>query len=363
MKTFKSIYLDKGVFSLNMPDDSEIYNMLEFVGYSGFIPKTFIADLLIVSKYKLYQFVPVLNKSYLKSIYDIFEGTKIDFWVKDTMFVFKKISEKYNLKLLNNYASKGAEFNLDDISFSFNYSFNISDIDDSIMELLNITEEHILETEKLPDNIIDILTISSGYGNFLKSAKSFTVKDEQMQSYGDVFQIHKHRYADPLFDYKFAIKSYNLDKEDVILHKSKTLVVGYFLDSFVGSLEINTLLKLLGTLILLYSDSDISVIIYSFYGDSYSKEELQSKKDIIDYFSKDHQLRLFPIDNSKALRIMVSENKGNEVLYMPNIKNNCTIQSGMRSFCKVNIISLVKSNFNMQYSNICKQTNGIFLTI
>ena len=56
-------------------------------------------------------------------------------------------------------------------------------------------------------------------------------------------------------------------------------------------------------------------------------------------------------------------NKGSEVLYMPNIKNNCTIQSGMRSFCKVNIISLVKSSFNMQYSNICKQTNGIFLTI
>jgi len=49
MKTFISSYLNNYL----VPDDILIYDGLNYVGYTGYIPKTFIADLLILSKIKL----------------------------------------------------------------------------------------------------------------------------------------------------------------------------------------------------------------------------------------------------------------------------------------------------------------------
>ena len=363
MKTFKSIYLGSDKVAKFIPDDTLINNELEFVGYTGFVPKTFIADLLIVSRYKLFQSNINAGTEYIVSLQKIFEEINIMKWLRDTISVFKRISEKYDLRALECYALDGKGFDLSNVKFSFNYSFHITKVSDSIKLLLNITEDHVSEIEKLPEEVIQVLTISNGYGKFMKTSQSIVNTGKPMKNYGDIIHVHKHNLADPLFNYKFSIKSYDIDAEVIDNHRSKKLVIGYFLNSFSGSETINILIKLLGVLSLLYSAPGMEVVVYYFYSFSYQKVTLNSAEDIINYFSKPQQLQLYPVNNTTSLTTLVTENKGDEIIFLPNMNGDCIINSTIASFCKINMISMKESQYNVKYSNICKQTGGIFLTI
>ncbi len=363
MKTFKSTYLANNWVLNTFPDDSLIYNALEKVGYEGFIPKTFITDLLIVSRFKLLNTTFVISNAYVQVLYDIIASTNIKRWIEDTIFLLKRIGDNYNLRTLEAYALSGESFKLESIKFSFNYIFDITEIDENVKQLLNITEDQTSEIIKLPEDIITILTIANGVGKFLKTSKTYTTTHQQMTKYGDITKIHKHVLADPLFKYKFSIKSYDIDKERVVTQNSNAIVLGYFISNYKNQTVIRILLKLLGSIILNNYVEGIKIIVYSFYMNVYSKKELTSIKEIIDYFSKDKQLKLQIINNSKALEAMITENPGSDIIYVPNILNNCNIKNNISSLCRVNMISTKDSRFNIQYSNICKQTNGTFLTI
>lgn len=360
MKTFKSIYLDNGL----VPDDSLIYNALEDVGYEGFLPKTFIADLLIVSKYKLLRVeVPQTVSEYIYSIYKIIDSVNISKWVRDTMYLLKRIGQKYNFRTIESYARKGTNFDLSDISFSFNYVFDIKEINKEVQKLLNISDAQIQEMERLPDDIIDALTIANGLGSFLKTSKRIVADNKQMTSYGDITKIHKHAFADPLFKYKFSIKAYDLDTESIITNKSNRIVIGYFFGNYKRQGIVNILVKILGVIVLNNYIKGIEIIVYSFYADSYTKVELHSVNEVIDYFSSPKQLKIFSINNSKSLESMILENPGDDIIFLPNVLNSCYVDNNMSGSNRVNIISVVESNYNLQYSNVCKKTGGTFLTI
>lgn len=361
MKTFKSVFLINDY----VPDDSLIYNALEDVGYNGFLPKTFIADLLIISKCKVLRFhwPSASPLTYINVLCDIIESVNIVNWVRDTIYLVKRISEKYDLRTIETYANNGVIFNLKDVKFSFNYVFDINSIDEHIQKLLNISEDQMKEVEELPIDVVDILTISNGLGSFLKTSKRIIASNKQMSSYGDVVKVHKHAFADPLFKYKFSIKAYDLDTDTVITHKSNKIVIGYFFGSYKRQGIVNILIKLLGTIILNNYVKDIKIVIYSFYMDTYSKKELYSIDDIIQYFSNSKQLKLFLINNSKSLEKMVTENPGDDVIFIPNILNSCYIRNDISGSNRVNIISVKESNYNLQYASVCKKTGGTFLTI
>ncbi len=360
MKTFKSTHFSNEY----IPDDSLIYNALEDIGYEGFLPKIFIADLLIVSKFKLLRIdIAEDSDDYTHTMNDIINSINIVSWIRDTMYLLKRISEKYNLRVIESYANKGTNFNLVDVNFSFNYVFDINDIDEHIQKLCNISDDQMQEIEKLPEDIIEILTIANGLGSFLKTSKKIVSSNKQMVSYGDIVKVHKHVFADPLFKYKFSIKAYNLDKDEIITHKSNKIVIGYFFGNYKRQGIVNILIKLLGAIILNNYTEDIRVVVYSFYADTYSKKEICSINGVIHYFSNPKQLKLFLINNSKALKSMVIENPGDDIIFVPNILSSCYIGNHLIGSNRINIISVKESNYNLQYANVCKKTAGTFLTI
>ncbi len=360
MKTFRSIYLNNDI----IPDDSLIFNALENVGYDGFLPKTFIADLLIISKSKLLR-IPILKdmNPYITSVHNIISSASIKEWINDTMYLLKRIGQRYNLKVINSLASEGREIKLSEIGFSYNYTFDIEDISESTKKLLNLSEDHILEIERLPEDVIKALTIANGLGSFLKTSKQIVVGEEKMTSYGDITKIRKHLLADPLFKYKFSIKAYDLDTDQIITHNSNKIVIGYFFGNYKRQGIVSILIKLLGVIVLNNYTDDIKIVIYSFYSDTYSKKELSSIEEIIQYFSEPKQLKLFSIDNSKSLESMVIENPGDDIIFIPNILNTCYVRANLSSSNRINIISVEESRYNLQYANVCKKTGGTFLTI
>jgi hypothetical protein len=183
-----------------------------------------------------------------------------------------------------------------------------------------------------------------------------------MESYGDIVKIPKHKYIDPLFDYKFAVKSYNYMTDNLINIQGDRLIVGYYIGSYVNNHPIKSILKLLGSVVLQYGSAK-QVIVYSFYGDSYKKTVLKNSIDIIKFFNEPLQLKIFSIDNTNALNTMISENRGDEIIFMPNIRKDCSIYPGNAGLCKINILSFAGSHYNVKFSSICKQTGGIFITI
>ena len=360
MKTFISLYLNNDL----VPDDILIYDGLDFVGYTGYIPKTFIADLLILSKIKLLKLnVSIINNAYIISIQEIVKTIKLNNWIYDVMLFLKRMSKQYDLRIIENYSRNNIAVSPTNVKFSFNYKFNIKDIDISVQKLLNISERQLQEIDSLSDAVIDILTIANGLGSFLKTTKQITTIPKTMSSYGDIVKVNKHIFADPLFKYKFSIKAYDIPKESFITNKSNKIVIGYFLGNYKRQNIVNILLKLLGTIVLNNYTKDIKIIIYSFYADIYLKKELITEAEIIDYFSSPKQLKLFPINNTKSLETMVIENLGDDVIFLPNILGDCQIRNNISGTNRVNIISVKESEYNLQYSNVCKKTGGVFLTI
>ena len=366
MKKFESTFLDNSI----LPSDSLIYNALIDVGYEGFIPKTFIADLLILSKYKLLvnnlsnvMFSNTSKIDYFKSLCSIIESSNILHWVRDTMYIVKKVGKKCNLRTIENYAKNGLPFDLSNIPSSFNYQFDIKSITSEVQQLLNITKSQYEEIEKLPEDIIEILTIANGLGSFLKTSKQIVSKSKQMSSYGDITKIHKHLYADPLFKYKFSIKSYDIDSDAVVTRNSNKIVIGYYFGNYQRQGLIGILIKLLGTIVLNNFTEGVKIIIYSFYIDTYSKKELSSVEEVIEYFSGPKQLKLFSISNTLALENMINENPGDDIILLPNILNGCYLSNSISGSNRVNIISVSECQYNLQYSNVCKKTGGTFLTL
>lgn len=365
MKTFKSVYFKGDSILKSIPDDGIIYSELESIGYNQYIPKIFLTDLLLISKYKLLHIVPKeLSNNYIKSLYDILNTVNIKSWLKDTLRLLKVISSKYDIRILENYAVNKKSFSLNDITFSFNYEFDLKSLDLNIIKFLKISDKQLSELEKLPEDIIKILTLASGSGNFIKTSIIYTSGSKRMTKYGDIVKLKKSKFADPLFEYKIAIKNYDINKEITSTIKSDKIVVGFFLTSFSKELQPLLLFKLLGVILLsIIKDKDnINVIVYSFFGKAFDKFYLTSIQDIIDLFSKEYQLKIFPVDNDKALETMMSENPNSDIVYIPNINKTCSLK--LRTLgCKVNLISTKKSKFNTSYSNVCKKTRGSFLII
>lgn len=362
MKTFKSIYLSNEL----MPDDSSIYDALRYVGYDGYLPKHFIADLIILGKCRLLN-LPIFtdNNDYIDSVTNIINTSGISHWLRDTMYILKRISSKYNLRVIEELASNGksCKINFEDIGFSFNYTFDINGLNQNIIAFLNITDEQLKETEKLPEEIIEVLSITSGLGSFLKTSKRIVSDYQQMTTYGSIVKIHKHNFADPLFNYKFSIKNYALDSEKVVSTQSNKMIIGYFLGNYKRQHIISLLIKLLGAIVLSNFSDNIKIIVYSFLIDTYSKKEISSSQDLIEYFSSPKQLKLFAIDNSKAIKAMITENPGDDIIFLPNVLGTCVLDNNYSGSNRVNMISVQEAEYNKQYENICKKTGGLFITV
>jgi len=364
MKTFKSISLKNDIFCDTIPDDGIIYSELDAIGYSGYIPKEFLADLLIISKHKLLNTNVLINTLYVQSLIDIISTYKITYWVKDTIKLLNKLGNKYNLRVLNTCALVGDTPNFDIINKSFNYKFDINTIPNSIITFLKITNNQLKEIEKLPEELITILTLASGTGNFVQTSISYKIEKTPMRQYGDITKIAKSKFADPLFKYKFSTKSYRFNTEIKTMTKSNKLVVGFFLNNFSPEFPASLILKLLGVILLYMVEEimNIDITLYSFFGDEYDKIEMKSIEDIIRIFSIPFQLKLFPINNSNALEIMMIENSGADIVFVVNTKADCFLKI-KNSGTRVNLISSKDSKFNIKYSTVCKQTNGAFLVI
>ena len=359
-KTFISTYLNNDF----IPEDSIIYNTLDEIGFNGFIPKNFIADLLIISKYKLLKLkMPDLNNEYINSIYEIINSLDITNWVYDTLYFLKRISNKYNLRTIEAYANAGNKVKLTDIDFSYNYVFDLTNVNEHMQKLFNISDAQMQEIEKLPEDIVDVLTIANSVGSFLKTSKTIVSSNKQMTTYGDIVKIHKHMFADPLFKYKFSIKAYDLDIDTITTHKSNKIIIGYFFGNYKRQGITEILIKLLGAIVLNNYTEGIEIIVYSFFMDTYQKEELHTIDEIIRYFSSPKQLKLFLIDNSKSLETMITENLGNDIVFIPNILGSCHLKDNLSGTNRVNIISVKESDYNLQYANVCKKTKGTFLII
>jgi len=349
---------------LSFPEDNMIYDKFEFYGYDGYIAKTFLSDLLYASKLFILQFKPDNSTRYNIIINKIISTNSIKDWIQDTIKLYIVISTKYDLRVLENYARNREGFNLKDIRFSFNYSFDIKNINPGVQLLLNISVNELEEIDKLPEDVVKILQMSTGYGNFIKTSTSYITVHKSMQKYGDIIKIKKFKFADYLFDYKFALKSYNINSTKEVVHKSNKLVIGYFLSAFAKSMPEYIILKVLGSIILNYvqDEDSINVHIYELHGTkSYNKVILNTEKEIISYFKQDKQLELFPSDNS-VINDMIMQNPSADIVFIPNIHANCTLTT-TAAVGKINILSSHYSKFNNRFRDICKSTGGTFLIL
>jgi hypothetical protein len=359
MKTFKSLYLNNEL----IPDDYLIYSALEYVGYEKFVPKHFVADLLVLAKMKLLGINYVTNNQYLLSVKNIVETNTIAAWIKDTTQILLRISEKYDLRVIEKYAISGDDLDFSIIKSSFNYVFDIERVPENVAKLLNITAAQRLEIIKLSDEVIEVLTIANGLGRFLKTSKQIVSAEKSMNSYGDIVKVHKHNFADPLFKYKFSIKEYDLDYDIMRVKHSDKIIIGYFFSTYKRAAITEILLKLLGVIAITNYNKGMKIIIYSFLLDTYSKKELNSVEELISYFSQPKQLKLFHINNTKAIETMIKENPGDDIVYLPNILGDCYLNNNLSGTNRVNIISVKESDYNIHYSNVCKKTGGTLITL
>jgi len=344
---------------VTLPYIFELEEAIELSGFSGFIPITFISDMIAVAMSKLLA-VELEDTEYIQQLKTLIRFVQSP--MVDTMLIIKLLGQKRDLRQIEKYAISKQAFNMQKVSSSYNYSFDIKKIPDNIKQLLDITTDHEDEIEKLPEEIINILTISSGYGRFIKTSSTYRSTSTQMASYGDIIRIPKHKYIDPLFQYKFSVKGYEYSTDELYTVPGDNLVVGFFIGTYTSSHTIKSLLKLLGALVLQHG-VEKNVTVYSFYGESHNKKVLKDINDIIDYFAAPFQLKMYSVDNTASLNTMITENKGSEIIFMPNIRKDCAILPNNTGLCKVNIVSFLGSNYNIKYANICKQTGGIFTTI
>lgn len=345
----------------NLPYKNILHETLFKIDWVKYIPYNFIADSLVITKDILLHNKTKNPSDYYVTIFNLFNGLKITNWMLDTLKILKDISKIKSLRVIDEFSVNKTKFQLNEIPKSFNYIFDITKININIKTLLQITEEQENEIETLDSEIVNLLTITSAYGEMLRTSKVITTQNKQMKSYSDINRLSKANLASPFFMYKFALKLYTVSYETVDVTFGGKLVLGYFLSSNVGETSIQLILKLLGVLLLLHDVPQI--LIYAFYGNSHIKTILNTPEEVIDYFSTPKQLMLYPINNNTALQTLIIENKGNEIIFLPNTKEDCTLLPAQTGLCKINILSYNSSKFNLKYSTICKRTNGLFLTI
>lgn len=346
---------------LQLPSNNILQQSFEKVGWNGYVPINFFSLIANMVKCKLLSITPELTALYEVPLWDLVVSSKTNLWLENSLKIVKVIGANRDLRIIERFIVDRHEFEMQQIPFSFNYSFDINSLDSNTRQLLHITQNHEDNLEKLPEDVIHILTIASGYGQFIKTSKTNVTDYAQMTTYGDIVKVSKHNLASPLFDYKFAIKSYDISHETEVLVHSKELVLGYFVGSSIGGFTVQSIIKLLGALMLEHKTPNIT--IYSFYGDYYDKVTITDYQSFVDYFSTPKQLKLYPINNTKALQSMIMENKGSELVFLPNPMNDCSILPGHIGLCKINIISFTESVYNIKYASICKRTHGLFLTI
>jgi len=342
-----------------LPYEFELNEAIEFAGLTGYIPYTFISDLVAIATCKTLD-IDIKDTEYTQQLYSLIKFVQKP--LVDTILVVKLLGQKYDLRAIEHYAISKSSFSFEKLPFSFNYPFELKNIPDNVKELLNITEDHEAGIEELSEEVINILTITNGYGKFIKTSSVYTSAPSKMETYGDIIKVPKHKYVDPLFDYKFSIKAYDYLTDNLINVNGDKLIIGYYIGPYVSSHPIRAILKLLGSIVFQYG-VDKKVVVYSFFNDSYKKVQLTNSQDILDFFSSPIQLKMFSIDNTLALNTMISENRGDEIIFMPNITKDCSIYPGNAGLCKINILSFTGSSYNIKFSNICKQTGGIFTTI
>jgi len=360
-KIFKTRSRTLKAFNHLVPEDIFIYNELESIGYESYLPITFLTDMLIIGKCLLLHIELKDLSDYEQSIFGIVNSNRPVYLIRDIVRILKRFSDNYDLRTIELYANEGKLLELSSIDESFNYKFCLKDIDENIIKLLDISEDEINQVKKMDDDIISILTLATGIGTMNIPSISYNMNDDGMTKYSDIVKITAHKFADPLFNYKFSIKAYDIRKEISIEQKSDKLVIGYFLNSISENINVKALYKLIGVIALMYSNN-INIILYSFFGNTFNKYHLKNVQEIIEFFNKDIQLKLFPIDNTKALEYMISENKGDDIVFIPNTNRDCVLKYGSRSG-RINIISSKLSKYNIRFSNICKKTGGMFITV
>ena len=361
MKKFASLRMTWG--NATLPDTHTILQHLDAVGYSMYLPATFLADMLIVGRAVLLrQELP--DDDYVNGIKQLLTEFKINMLVEDVVDILVKLGERYDLRRFELVAAKtfAPEKLLDNHSRSFNYPFEIDDLTDDIVDLLNITDEQLNEVEKMPQEVIDVLTIANNYGVFMQTDSQFhNTKAVSMGSYGDILKIKKFKYADPLFEYKFATKAYDIQEEVEEEIHADTMVIGYFINSFGKGERFRVLIKLLGVLALQFKGGHI--IIYEFIGHQVFKYEVDNRADMISFFKESKQLGLYQEQNEDMLKAMTYDNPGSEIVFLPNTKSNLIIDILDLKGCKINIISDESSKFNKQFANVSAITKGKFITV
>jgi hypothetical protein len=358
MKRLKSQRLQ----SLNniLPSDAYIELELDSIGYNRFVPYTFLADLLIIAKYKLL-YLSLEKTEYVTALSNMLDSFDIKKWVTDVVIVLKEFSTKYNLREFEEIAI-GADIDFNKVSNSFNYKFDLKSINSDTQDLLDITESELKEFEEMDEEVINILTLANGNGNFFNNkAILHQSKDKQMTSYGDITKIKKHKYADPLFKYRYTIKSFNIDEDTTTEIKTDTLIIGIFLSNWIGVKEFKLIMRLLGVLALQFNNPKI--IVYDFITSSYNKYVLDNKEDIIQFFKSPMQLKIFPVANIKMIDILVQENPGSEIIFLPNPEIGIETDIVNLKGCRINMISIEKSKYNQSYKNICSKTGGNFTIV
>jgi len=336
---------------------------LDFNGYEHYIPVKFLTDLLIASKhYILNNKIKPVN-DYEKLVIDIITSNRVKYWIKETTSILHTIAKNYDLRIIEKYAISLESFNLHEIKHSFNYRFDINELSEKELLYLNISENQKNEIDKLDNNVISILEIATGLGNATSESSYYTTDSVQMESYADVLKVNKSKYCDPLFEYKLSVKSFYKDKEVKKTKKSDELILGIFKNIFDINFDLRLLFKVFGLVALRFIENGGSrVKVYDFIDTSYHKTVLKSYNEIIEFFREDIQLRLFPINNTKALEIMLSDSPGSDVIFLPNTKSSCTLPSGLNNK-SINIISSKLSKFNSDFRKVCQLTGGLLKTI
>jgi len=361
MKRFESLRITCN--NVTLPDDMIILQYLDAAGYSLYLPTTFLADMLIIGRaILLRQSLP--DDEYVLGITSLLDSFKITFLVEDVINILIELGKRYDLRKFESVARKQLNSSnlLDVHDKTFNYPFNIDDLTDDIVELLNITEEQLNELEEMPEEVIQVLTIANNYGVFMNAKNVFhNTTAVSMDSYGDILKIKKFKYADPLFEYKFATKAYDIQEEVEAEIHADTMIIGYFINSFGNGRRFRVLIKLLGVLALQFKGGKI--IVYEFISENISKYEMTNKQEIIKFFKSPKQLGLYQVPNDAMLRTMTFDNPGSEIVFLPNIKSTLTFNSFDLKGCTINIISQDESKHNKKFADICALTNGKFITV
>ena len=348
--------------SLNniLPSEAYVEVELDNIGYNRFVPYTFLADLLIIAKHQLLE-LTLEETKYNTALLNMLNSFGIKKWVIDTVKVLKELSIKYNLREFEEIAT-GADVDFNKVSRSFNYKFDLKNINSDIQNLLDITEEEIKELKEMDNEVIDILTLANGNGNFFSNKMDFhQLEDKPMSSYGEITKIKKHKYADPLFNYRYAVKGFDVDEEVTKEVKADNLIIGMFLSNWIGVKEFKMIMRLLGVLALQFDNP--KVIVYDFVTSSYEKHVLESKEDIIRFFKSPMQLKIFPVPNNKMVDTLVQENPGSEIVFLPNPEMGLGTDAINLKGCRINMISIRKSKYNQSYKNICSKTGGDFIIV